>query len=67
MDDTPAGTPIKKLNEKTAVFLARVLLRLTDAPATVLARHAMNEFKVEDDGRLVLPAAELLFGLTPLA
>ena len=67
MDDTPAGTPIKKLNEKTAVFLARVLLRLTDAPATVLARHAMKEFKVEDDSRLVLPAAELLFGLTPLA
>ena len=67
MDNTPAGTPIKKLSEKTAVFLARVLVRLTDVPETGVARHATNEFKVEDESRLVLPAAELLFGLTPLA
>jgi hypothetical protein len=67
MDDTPAGIPIKKLNDKTAVFLARIRVRLVDAPATELARHAAKDFKVEDENRLVLPAAELLFGLTPLA
>lgn len=67
MDDTPAGTPAKKLADKTAVFLARVLIRLTDGPAVPLVRHDSADFKVEDADRLVLPAAELLFGLTTLA
>lgn len=67
MDDTPAGTPIKKLADKSAVFLARVLIRLEDIPATALRRHATGAFKVEDESRLVLPAAELLLSLTNLA
>jgi hypothetical protein len=67
MNDTPAGTPIQKLSERTAVFLARVLIRLEDAPSTTLRRHAAGAFSIEDEHRLVLPAAELLLGLTALA
>lgn len=67
MDDTPAGTPIRKLAEKSAVFLARALIRLEDTPAATLTRHATGDFKIEDEHRLVLPAAELLLGLTSLA
>ncbi|HEY6168125.1 MAG TPA: hypothetical protein VI454_08805 [Verrucomicrobiae bacterium] len=67
MDDTPAGTPAKKLKEKSAVFLARVFIRLTDAPDADLLRHHDGDLTIEDKDRLVLPAAELLLGLTPLA
>lgn len=67
LNDTPAGAPIKKLSERTAVFLARVLIRLEDAPSATLTRHASGSFNIEDDHRLVLPAAELLLGLTELA
>jgi hypothetical protein len=66
-DDTPAGTPAKKLEERTALFLARVLIRLTDTPATDLVRHASNDFKVEDEARPLLPAAALFLALTPFA
>lgn len=66
-DNTPAGTPAKKLAEKTAVFLSRVLIRLTDPPASNLVRHGSNEFTIEDEARLALPATELFLSLTPLA
>jgi hypothetical protein len=65
-DGSLAGVTVRKLADQTAVFLARLLIRLTDAPAAGLERHANLELKLDDRDRLVLPAVGLLLGLTSL-
>jgi hypothetical protein len=51
--------------DTTAVFLSRVLVRLADAPATDLTRHASNEIAIEDDRRPLAVPSDLLATLLP--
>ncbi len=51
--------------DKTAVFLARVRLRLEDAPATSLDRHASGDVVIEDLARPIVTPTDLLFHLLP--
>ncbi len=52
--------------DRTAVFLARVRLRLLDHPATALTRHASGAVTVDNLPRRVAPTAVVLFALTDL-
>jgi hypothetical protein len=52
--------------DRTAVFLARVRLRLLDHPATALTRHATGAVSVDNLPRRIAPTAVVLFALTPL-
>ena len=51
--------------DPTAVFLARVLVRLKDAPDTTLDRHASGAAAVEDLDRPGVPPAVVLLTLLP--
>lgn len=52
--------------DRTAVFLARVRVRLLDHPATALARHASGAVSVDNLPRRIAPTAGVLFALTHL-
>jgi hypothetical protein len=67
---TLAAPPVEypdDFEDRTAVFLSRVLIRLTDAPATDKTRHASGEVEIEDEGRPVVLPADLLATLLPTA
>lgn len=51
--------------DKTAVFLARVRIRLADAPATTLVRHPSSEVVVDDLDRPIVTSTDLLRRLLP--
>lgn len=51
--------------DKTAVFLARVRIRLLDAPSASLDRHATGEVVIDDRDRPIVPPADLLRRLLP--
>ena len=51
--------------DKTAVFLARVRIRLEDAPATSLNRHASGEVVIDDLDRPIVPPTDLVRRLLP--
>jgi len=51
--------------DKTAVFLARVRLRLEDAPDTSLDRHASGDVEIDDLERPVVTSTDLLAHLLP--
>lgn len=65
-DDAPGEPPEYPDDfDATAVFLSRVLVRLSDAPATDRNRHASNEVVIEDDRRPVALPADLIATLLP--
>lgn len=51
--------------DRSAVFLCRVRIRLQDAPATTLARHAGGSVLLEDADRPLVAATDLLRRLLP--
>jgi hypothetical protein len=52
--------------DATAVFLARVKIRLLDHPATAVTRHASRAVVVDNLPRRIAPTATVLFALTNL-
>jgi hypothetical protein len=67
------GSPLAPLPEHPpgydtlALFLARLRIRLTDAPATELARHADLTVQVDNKDRPIATQVALLFALSSLA
>lgn len=64
--NTPAAEAVMKLADKTAVFLARIRIRLldeTNPPQETLAPFASSEWTVDDKDRPLLPAAAMVLGL----
>lgn len=67
--DPSAMTPLPEHPpgfDPTAVFLARIRIRLLDHPATALTRHASGAVTVDNSPRRIAPSAVLLFALTNL-
>lgn len=54
-----------ELTDRTAVFLARVRIRLLDHSSTALERHAGVAVAIDDLERPVVPPSDLLLGLLP--
>jgi hypothetical protein len=67
------GTPLAPLPEHPpsydphALFLARLRIRLVDAPAVELARHADQAVEVDNEARPIATQVALLFALSSLA
>jgi hypothetical protein len=55
-----------ELGDTNAVFLSRVRIRLEDAPATSLTRHASNEVVIDDIDRPIVTSTDLLAHLLPV-
>ena len=53
------------VSDRTAVFLARVRIRLLDHSSTELTRHAGGAVAIDDLERPVVPPSDLLLGLIP--
>ncbi len=51
--------------DKTSVWLARVRIRLLDAPDTTLDRHASTDVVIDDLARPIIPPSDLVLRLLP--
>ena len=54
------------LDDHTAVFLSRLLIRLGDVPATDLTRHASGDVAIKDEARPIVLPGDLLATLLPM-
>ena len=52
-------------SDKTAIFLARVRIRLADAPAASLDRHSSGEVVIDDLDRPIVTSTDALLHLLP--